>query len=54
MPLIVSGPGIAPGGVRTDLAELIDLAPTTLSLAGGEIPAWMQGRNLLAVDGVPR
>ena len=54
VPLIVSGPGMEGGTVRTDLAELIDLAPTTLALAGVAIPAWMQGRNLVAANEPPR
>jgi len=54
VPLIASGPGLDRGTVRTDLAQLIDLAPTTLALAGVAIPSGMQGRNLLAADGVPR
>ncbi len=53
VPLIASGPGLDRGTVRTDLTQLIDLAPTTLALAGVAIPSWMQGRDLLAVDGVP-
>ena len=54
VPLIVSGPGIPAGVVRSDLTQLIDLAPTTLGLAGVAIPRWMQGQNLLAAEALPR
>lgn len=47
VPLVLRGPGIKSGDTRTDFAQQIDLAPTTLALAGATIPSWMQGRNLL-------
>ena len=46
VPLIVRGPGIEQG-VDDRLASLVDLTPTTLSLAGVSIPAHMDGRPLL-------
>jgi arylsulfatase A-like enzyme len=48
VPFIVRGPGIAKGAVRDDLVEHIDLAATSLALAGIEVPKWMQGRDLFA------
>ncbi len=48
VPLVLWGPGLPAGTVREDLAELIDLGPTSLALAGIPIPAVMQGRDLLA------
>jgi len=54
VPLVVRGPGIGRGTVRTDLVEHIDLAATSLALAGVEVPKWMQGRNILAKDYGPR
>lgn len=54
VPFIVRGPGIAAGVVRDDLIEHIDLAATSLALAGIPIPSWMQGRNVLAADYTPR
>jgi arylsulfatase A-like enzyme len=48
VPLIVRGPGVARGKVRNDLVEHIDLASTSLALAGIEIPRWMQGKDFLA------
>jgi arylsulfatase A-like enzyme len=50
VPLVVRGPGISKGVVRDDLVEHIDLAATSLALAGIEVPKWMQGRNVLAAD----
>jgi arylsulfatase A-like enzyme len=50
VPFIVRGPGIAMGTTRDDLIEHIDLAATSLALAGIDIPKWMQGRNILAAD----
>ncbi len=50
VPFVVRGPGIAAGVVRDDLIEHIDLAATSLALAGIDIPKWMQGRNVLAKD----
>lgn len=50
VPLVVRGPGIARGVVRTDLVEHIDLTATSLAVAGIAVPAWMQGRNVFAKD----
>lgn len=36
-------PGYEPGGTSDRLVSFVDLAPTTLSLAGIEPPKWMQG-----------
>jgi len=48
VPLIIRWPGtIKPGSVRDDLVNLIDLAPTLLSLAGLDVPSYIQGRILL-------
>ncbi len=54
MPLIVTGPGIAPGQVREDLISGIDLAPASLAAAGLPVPEWMEGRDFLAKDYTPR
>jgi arylsulfatase A-like enzyme len=54
IPFIVSGPGVPPGTVRTDLVESIDMAAITLAAAGLAIPGWMQGRDVLAEDYEPR
>jgi arylsulfatase A-like enzyme len=54
IPLIVRGPGIARRAVRDDLVEHIDLAATSLALAGIEVPQDMQARDVLAPDYTPR
>lgn len=54
VPCIIRGPGVPAGVVRDDLIEHIDLAATSLALAGIPVPAWMQGRNVLAADYIPR
>ena len=54
VPLVVRGPGIAAGKIRDDLVEHIDLAASSLALAGIAIPAWVQGRDILAKDYRPR
>jgi arylsulfatase A-like enzyme len=54
VPFVVRGPGVEAGKVRADLIEHIDMAATSLALAGIEIPTWMQGRNVLAKDYQPR
>lgn len=47
VPLIVAGGPFNGGIERRDLVEHIDLAATSLTLAGRPIPEWMFGRNLL-------
>ncbi len=54
VPFVMRGPGVKSAAVRDDLVEHIDLTATSLALAGIEIPAWMQGRDLLAADYAPR
>jgi len=54
VPLIVRWLGqIEPGTVREDLASLLDLAPTVLSLAGIPVPEHMQGQVLLGKESAP-
>lgn len=62
VPLIVHVPekfrDLAPadwqaGGKRKELVAFIDLAPTVLSLAGAEIPRYMQGRAFLGKEIAP-
>jgi arylsulfatase A-like enzyme len=54
VPLVVRGPGITAGKVRDDLVEHIDIAATTLALAGIPRPATMQARDFLAAGYTPR
>ncbi len=54
VPLIIRWPGrIKPGTVSEQLVSLMDLGPTVLSIAGVEIPSWMQGRAFLGPQAGP-
>ena len=48
-PLLIRGPGIPAGQVRTDPFLSIDLAPTIMQMADGPIPASVDGEGLLDV-----
>ncbi len=50
MPFIVTGPTIPKGEVRDDLVNSIDIAPTSLAMAGLPIPEKMEGQNIFAAD----
>ncbi|WDE96510.1 sulfatase [Lentisphaera profundi] len=50
VPMIMAGPGIGEGVVRSDLVSGIDITATTLALSQTAIPTWMEGKNLLAKD----
>lgn len=52
VPLIVHGPGIAPGRSGRP-GRLLDIGPTLLALAGLELAPGMLGHNLLAPDAAP-
>lgn len=54
IPLIMCGPGIPAGAVRTDLVEHIDIAAVTWKLAGLSPPSWMQAQDILAAEYRPR
>ncbi|HEY8505902.1 MAG TPA: sulfatase [Gemmataceae bacterium] len=54
IPFVVAGPGIPSGAVRDDLIAHIDMAATSLALAGIEVPGSMEGRDLFAKDYRPR
>jgi arylsulfatase A-like enzyme len=54
VPLVLRGPGIARGKARDDLVEHIDIAATSLVLAGIGVPRTMQGHDVLAPGGVAR
>lgn len=51
VPLIVRGPGVPAGTVRTNLTGNIDLAPTFADLAGAPIPDRVDGRSLVPLLG---
>jgi len=46
IPFIVRGPGLKAGTIREDLTVHIDMAATSLALAGIDIPDSMEARNL--------
>jgi len=48
VPLIVWAPGRVAPAVRSDLASGIDVAPTLLRLLGADVPATMEGHDLLS------
>ena len=53
VPLIVVAPGrpeVVPGTRRSDLVNLMDIAATSLALAGLDVPDTMDARNLFAPD----
>lgn len=54
IPLVVHGPGLKAGTRRDDLVLQIDLAATSLGLAGIEVPDYMQARDILASQYEPR
>ena len=54
IPLIICGPGVPKGEVRSDVVEQIDLAATSLAFAGIKKPSWMQSQDILAKDYQPR
>ncbi|MDB4614191.1 sulfatase [bacterium] len=54
VPLVIAGPNIAAGQVRTDLVEHIDIAAISLALAGLPVPATMQAKDILSRNYQPR
>ncbi len=48
-PLIIAGPGIPRGGSSEGLTYIFDIFPTILSLAGGPLPAPIDGRDLAPI-----
>ncbi|MBC8350738.1 MAG: sulfatase [Planctomycetes bacterium] len=54
MAFMVAGPGIADGQIRDDLVSSIDVGPTSLALAGIDIPEHVEGRHIFAQDYQPR
>lgn len=54
VPLLVRGPGIAPGSLSDELVVNTDLAPTILEATGVEADRTVDGRSLLAFARDPR
>ncbi|MCY4161654.1 MAG: sulfatase [Flavobacteriaceae bacterium] len=50
MPLMLSGPGIKANQTSDDLISGIDIAATTLALAGMEVPKEMEGQTIIGKD----
>jgi len=50
VPLILSWPGRTDGEVSQDLVSLVDLPATMLSVAGLNVPRWMQGRPFIGPE----
>lgn len=49
VPLVIAGPGIAPGRRTPALCHLMDLCPTVLQLAGMQIPPTVEAQSLVAI-----
>lgn len=47
VPLVVRGPGIAPGTTVNDMTATVDLAPTFAELGGAAVPPFVEGRSLV-------
>ena len=54
IPLVIRGPHMQAGRIRTDMVEHIDVAALSLAAAGISVPDWMQGQNILAQDFQPK
>ena len=54
VPLVIAGPGVEAGVVRTDVVEHIDIAALSLAAAGLEVPNWMEARDILNDNYEPR
>ncbi|QDT07517.1 Choline-sulfatase [Rubripirellula lacrimiformis] len=54
VPMVIAGPGIDAGTVRSDVVEHIDIAALSLAAAGIPIPDYMQAKDILAADYQPR
>lgn len=54
IPLVVRGPGIEAGRVRTDMVEHIDVAALSLAAAGITVPKKMEGDDILAEGYKPK
>ena len=49
VPMVVIGPGIAPGSRIDAMTSTVDLAPTFTELLHGQAPAWVDGRSLVPI-----
>lgn len=53
VPLIIRGPGVPQGRVRSTHTNLVDIAPTVLATAGLPVPDNLPGRDLVAIAAEP-
>jgi N-acetylglucosamine-6-sulfatase len=51
VPMVVIGPGVAPGSRVDAMTSTVDLAPTITDLLGAQSPAWIDGRSLTGILG---
>jgi arylsulfatase A-like enzyme len=49
VPLVIVGPGVARGQVRTEIVENVDLCPTFTDLGGGQGPTKVDGHSLASL-----
>lgn len=54
VPLVLAGPGVAPGRRIGGLRQHVDIAPTVLELTGAAVRSGLPGRSLLSTDGHDR
>ncbi|MEU8245839.1 sulfatase [Nonomuraea sp. NPDC048916] len=47
VPLVVRGPGVAPGSVIREMTATVDLSPTFAALGGAAVPSFAEGRSLV-------
>lgn len=50
VPLVIAGPNVPAAIARTDLVEHVDIAATSLALAGIDVPDLMQAQDILSPD----
>lgn len=54
VPLVLAGPGVAPGQRVGGLRQHVDIAPTVLELTGAPVRSGLPGESLLSSDGHER
>jgi arylsulfatase A-like enzyme len=49
VPMVILGPGVAPGSLVDSMTSTVDLAPTITGLLGAQSPSWLDGRSLTGI-----
>lgn len=49
VPMVVIGPGMAPGSTFNGMTSTVDLGPTFTELLGAQAPDWVDGRSLVDI-----